>query len=214
MELVSAPAFHAAICAHEQRLPQAVQLLETIGGVLTLDDGTLGSTRNHIRAWEEAHESNTIGAEWIAVIEDDAVPVPWIHTVMQMVLDNAPCDIVSGYLGQGRPPEYQPRIREALGSGATWIVADELLHHVAVFVRTERVPSMIASLRDRPNFPCDEAVSLWACNNGLPVAYVVPSPFDHADTEPVICDASRAQPIREAVRLGGMGRLMLGRWVR
>lgn len=202
---MTAPAFHASICAHSARLDKAVRLLETIGGVLTLDLGDRGATPNHIQAWEEAYESNTIGAEWLAVIEDDAQPEPFIHQDMGLILAEAPTPIVSGYLGTGRPPQYQHLIADAMELEPTWIVCDELLHHVAVFVRTELVPSLIESMKNRPSFPCDEAVSVWAQNNGHPVGYPVPSPFDHEDGVPVIADELRSQPICEARRAWSVG---------
>ena len=190
--------FSAAVCSHTSRWKQAVALAGQLGCRTTMDNGSLGSTRNHARAWSEALTLSSDAAEWVAVVEDDAIPVPNIRAEMDAILAQSPAPIVSGYLGTGRPPQYQPLIRGALSADPAWVIADELLHHVAVFVQRKHVPGLIAFLEAHPNHPCDEAISIWACNNRLPVAYPIPSPFDHADTPPVIRDEDRVQPIREA----------------
>lgn len=187
--------FSAAVCAHVARRDQALDLAGKLGGPAVFDDGLLGSTRNHVRAWKEAYMD---GGDIVGVVEDDAITVDPIREHMDRILAESPAPIVSGYAGTGRPPQYQTLIAEALKANPTWIIADELLHHVAVFVRRQHVPSLITYLESHPNFPCDEALSVWAQNNRLPVAYAIPSPFEHRDDEPVIRDQDRAQPVREA----------------
>jgi hypothetical protein len=188
--------FSASVCAHPDRLAAAYGIAYDLNAWITLDSDGIGSSRNHARAWRDAY--NLDPAEFVSVVEDDAIPAIPIREHMARILAESPAPIVSGYLGSGRPPQYQPLIAEALKADPTWIIADELLHHVAVFVRRQYVPSLIAYLEAHPNFPCDEALSVWAQNNRLPVAYPIPSPFQHRDDEPVIRNQDRAQPVREA----------------
>lgn len=65
-----------AIVAHTQRAAMAARLARQIGAeCVVTDDGSLGSTVNHMRAWG-FHLGNARTDSWCVVLEDDAVPVP------------------------------------------------------------------------------------------------------------------------------------------
>ena len=77
-----------------------------------LDDGTLGCTGNHRRAWNW-HAANTT-TDWALILEDDAQPVAGFAEQAAAALSVAPAPIVSFYLGKRYPVEDQDRIRAAI----------------------------------------------------------------------------------------------------
>lgn len=174
-----------AVCGHVSRHDAAVALAGELDAVLVEDDGQHGSNENHRRAWLEAAERFPT-RPWVGVVEDDALPVAGWEAPLKSLLRDAPADLVSGYLGTGMPAANQPDL-ERLFAGClpAWIIADDLLHHVAVFARRELVPGIARAL-EAPGLPCDQRLGVWARGQRHPVAYPVPSPFDHADTDPVI----------------------------
>lgn len=132
--------------------------------------------------WEAlAHRTS----DWIVVLEDDAIPVPDFRAQLAQALTAAPTPVVSLYLGRKRPPQWQQRVSAALrrtfADDACWITANHMLHAVAIAVRADLVPSLLAH---RTRLPWDEHFTTWAQRHG--VSYTVPSLVDHADTGTLI----------------------------
>ncbi|AYR03258.1 glycosyltransferase [Gordonia phage Octobien14] len=173
------------------REEQARRLAEELGASLHIDH--YGSpTKAHANAWYEALadarcKSAHYTEDWVGVIEDDAILADGAtRDDLMHMLRKAPADIVSGYLGRAKPADTQPHIEQALKHDPHYVITYRLLHHVAVFMRAKHVAKAAAYLREHPKFPCDEALGIWAQTAGEPVAYSVPSQFDHMDSEPVI----------------------------
>src|SRR5262249_18502746 len=149
---------------------------------ISWDDGTLGAEGNHKAAWEWHAENNT--APWSVVLEDDALPVDGFLNQAAAALTEAPTQLVSFYLGQARPPQWQTKIADAIAKAdaneAHWIVSTALIHGVAVALKTDLIPSMLNWVSQTP-LPIDEAVSHWARAHHKAVAYTLPSLCDHAD---------------------------------
>lgn len=170
-----------AVVAHRRRRQQAEQLAETVGAVLlSVDDGTLGCNGSHIAMWKQMADHKT---DWTVILEDDAEPVDGFLDQLHQVLSVAPEPIVSLYLGTGRPHRHQRLIRSAIQradeADAHWITSPDLIHAVAVCIRTSLIPDMLATLNSDP---IDDAISHWAPN----VAYTFPSLVDHQDGFPVL----------------------------
>jgi len=117
---------------------------------------------------------------WSIVLEDDAIIGEHFQEQARKALEHAPAPIVSFYLGTSRPPQYQARIKTALAQNPTWIIADQLLHHVAVAIRTDLIPDMLNHVAGREG-PADYRIGEWAQDCGHRIAYTVPSLVDHAD---------------------------------
>jgi hypothetical protein len=148
---------------------------------VSVDDGTLGPQENHRRAWQ--HLATTKAAFGV-VLEDDCLPVAGFLQQLPAVLDAAPTDVVSLYLGTGRPRHLQKRIGNAVATAnaerAHWIVGDRLLHGVAICIRTNLVASMLEATEGTDR-PIDYAIRDWANAHQHPIGFCVPSLVDHRD---------------------------------
>src|SRR5438128_11783006 len=116
----------------------APELAKSVGGLLSLDDGSYGVKGNHLRAWQFTAATP---APWAAVIEDDAEPVPDFLAHAEAALAAAPAPVVSFYPGRTPPEHRQPRISKALQFAdrdkAHSIRADTVMHGVALATRDE-----------------------------------------------------------------------------
>lgn len=183
--------FACTVMAHTGRYRQARQLAETLHAALVVDDGTLGATGNAVRAWES---SAAAGQEWSVVVEDDAIPVPNIRGEIERCLPRAPTKVGLLYLGTSRPYGKQNAIKNCLLGDPAWIISDTMLNHVAVFMRTELVPSAIDWLQaNRVQSGPDSKLTLWSHHIREPISVAYPSLFDHYDGPQMVQD--RAIPI-------------------
>lgn len=168
-----------AIVAHTNRHTQAANLSHQLGNAsIAWDDGQLGEGLNHDRAWRIAATQSK--ANYGVVLEDDAILTENFLQQAALALAEAPAPIVSFYTGTSRPPQYQARIKVALAQNPTWILADQLLHHVAVAIRTELIPDMLNHVAGREG-PADYRIGEWAQTRGHHITYTAPSLVDHAD---------------------------------
>ncbi|MGV0795950.1 hypothetical protein ABQF26_03215 [Mycolicibacterium elephantis] len=191
-----------AVVAHAHREILARRLFDaTSADCLTVDDSTIGSTRNHLRAWSWLQHNNT--EPWSAVLEDDAAPVTGFRGQLAAALNAAPTPVVGLYLGRRHPEYIQSRVARAVldahTSDAHWIRSTRLHHAVGVAIRTDLLADMLASID--PHQPIDEALSTWAAQRGHTIAYTHPSLVDHLDVEPIIQDR-RPRQRRRAWRTG------------
>jgi hypothetical protein len=193
-----------AVVGHTSRLAMIETLAAAVEpAFITIDDGTLGCTKNHRCAWE-ALQRNDRG--WVVVLEDDAVPAAGFRDQLDQALAVAPSPVVSLYLGRSRPRRPQAAIAELVRNGcdACWIVADEGFHAVGIALRGDCIGAM---LHAAPMFlPIDKATGMAARRLRVSVAYTWPSLIDHADTEPAITahpDGQPREPGRAAWRAGG-----------
>jgi hypothetical protein len=178
----------------------------TAARYVSYDSGQLGCNGNHQQVW--AHHADNPGNEWSVVLEDDAKPVPGFRDQLAEALNVAPTPIVSLYLGQGRPKQWQLRISnaitEARRQNAHWLTSTDLLHAVGVAIRTALLPSLLHLLGNEPagQFPIDEAISVWARRYDLPVSYTWPSLVDHADMTSLVDHGNSPQRPRIAWQTG------------
>lgn len=147
------------------------------------EDGKTGPGLNHERCYRWL--SDYTDAPWSVILEDDAVPVRNFRNQLSAVLRSAPdTGLMSLYLGRYRPPHYQPSIARVIATDNHFLLAQELLHHVAVVIRTELIPEMLTFIRAdgdyrRKKLPIDEAIGLWQRSRGQPVVYCHPSIVNH-----------------------------------
>jgi hypothetical protein len=183
--------FSIAIVSHESRDEVCQNLAaEVDADRVFIDDGTIGPGRNHRRAWEWLAEQEDT---WGVVLEDDAVPVEGFRDQLWDALGVAPTPVVSLYLGRSRPAHRQHSINRALGMMSvdgidpSWLVSQELLHHVGVAVHGTQLESLCEYLpwHLRSEMPIDEIVSRWAQRGPkCQVSYTWPSLVDHNDELP------------------------------
>lgn len=177
--------FSIGVVAHHARYDRAERLAEYVGAeVVAVDcDGKLGAGANHEVCYRWLAE--TSDAPWCVLLEDDAVPVKNFRIQLDQVLRAAPgTGLLSLYLGRFRPPHYQPSIARVIARDEHFLLCAELLHHVAVAIRTPLVGAMLAHLQSNRRYrdgklPIDEAIGQWARAASMPVAYCHPSIVNH-----------------------------------
>lgn len=118
------------VVGHHSRHQQALCLAESLGAVLLIDSGDHGANWNHRRAIEWAAEQPCR----VVVLEDDALPVHGFTDKVTGWLSRFPDDMLSFYLGTGRPPQYQKEIAGMLVDAdrvcGDHIVMRKLIHGV------------------------------------------------------------------------------------
>lgn len=168
------------VVGHHSRYKQALCLAESLSAVLLIDNGEHSANWNHRRALEWATEQSCR----VVVIEDDALPVPEFHAAVVEWLARFPDNLVSFYLGTGRPPQYQMQIAERLviadKSRADFITMPRLIHGVCYSVPLQYLPRVLA--RWDSSKAADYAVG---DAHGGSVVYPCYSLVDHADGQPV-----------------------------
>jgi len=172
--------FKLCVVGHHARRKQAEALALSISAHLLIDEGDGGANANHRRALEWAAEQPCR----VVVLEDDAMPVPWFAELVVDWLTRFPDDMLSLYLGTGRPPQYQMQIAERLiiadKTQADYITLPRLIHGVCYSVPPQHIERVLS--RWDSSKPADYAVG---DAYGGAVVYPCYSLVDHADGEPV-----------------------------
>lgn len=186
------------VVGHHSRHRQALCLAESLGAVLLMDSGDHGANWNHRRALEWAACQPCC----VVVLEDDAQPVSGFVRHVTDWLARFPEDMLSFYLGTGRPPQYQMQIAEQLIKAdrvrSDHITLPRLIHGVCYSVPPQHIGRVLA--RWDSNKSADFAVG---DAYGGSVIYPCWSLVDHADGEPVELhpDAAPRTERRRAWRL-------------
>ncbi|EJV4647324.1 hypothetical protein V8N91_001634 [Enterobacter hormaechei] len=168
------------VVGHHTRTGQAQRLAALLDAHLLIDDGNHGANWNHRRALEWAAEQTCR----VVVLEDDALPVQGFTEKVTDWLVRFPDDMLSFYLGTGRPPQYQMQIAERLivadKTRADYITLSRLIHGVCYSVPPEHIERVLS--RWDSSKPADYAVG---DAYGGAVVYPCYSLVDHVDGEPV-----------------------------
>lgn len=118
------------VVGHHSRRDRAVRLAESLDAHLLIDEGDNGANANHRRAIEWAAQQKSR----VVIIEDDALPVDGFIEQVEGWLERFPDQIVSFYLGTGRPPQFQMQIAlsliEADKRQSDYITLGRLIHGV------------------------------------------------------------------------------------
>lgn len=137
------PQVKFVVVGHHSRHKQALCLAESLGAVLLIDNGDHGANWNHRRAIEWAAEQPCR----VVVLEDDALPVDGFTEKVMDWLARFPDDMLSFYLGTGRPPQYQKEIAGMLVDAdrvyGDHIVLSKLIHGVCYSPPQGRLARML-----------------------------------------------------------------------
>lgn len=192
------------IVAHHARRVQAERLAADLDAHIIMDEVGLGALWGHRKALEWAAQQG----ERVVVMEDDALPVTDFRVKVQAWLDTFPNDLVSFYLGTGRPPKYQPQIAHALRRADQWretyITLPQLIHGVCYSIPVGKVETVLSKLP--ATGAADFAIgNAWQQVTRRPVIYPVRSLVEHDDGPSVEAHPdgqARSEP-RHAWRLEG-----------
>ncbi|POU00482.1 hypothetical protein [Enterobacter cloacae complex sp. ECNIH14] len=137
------PQVKFVVVGHHTRFASAALLAGELGAHLLLDEGNHGANWNHRRALEWAAEQSCR----VVVLEDDALPVPGFADMVADWLARFPDDMLSFYLGTGRPPQYQKEIAGMLVDAdrvsADHLVLSKLIHGVCYSPPQGRLTRML-----------------------------------------------------------------------
>lgn len=189
------------VMAHPARADQAKALANQVGASIAFDYGK-GQNVTGDFAWRLGLSVRS--ADWVIVLEDDAVPIPGFRKHAEAALAHIPQDsLISFYTGTGqpRPEKVAKAVAEADAAGNAWLECDALLWGVAVALPAGRVPEMLESVVTHPDTRYDTRLSNWAYGIGLPIFYTNPSLVDHADG-PSLIHRPGQRPPRRAHRVG------------
>lgn len=118
------------VVGHHQRRDMATRLADMLGAHLLIDEEDHGANWNHRRAIEWASQQEYR----VVILEDDALPLPDFTQGVNEWLARFPDNLISFYLGTGRPPQYQQHIAASLIDAdrrrAAHITMDRLIHGV------------------------------------------------------------------------------------
>ena len=184
------------IVSHHTRREQAEALARSLDAHLLIDEGNHGANAGHRLALEWATEQS----ERVIVMEDDAMPVAGFTELAQAWIERFPENLLSFYLGTGRPPQYQLQIATHLiaadKSSADHIMLPRLLHGVCYSVPPANLQRVLSGWEKHK--PADYAVG-DAC--GGAVVYPCWSLVDHLDGESVERPTAARRERRKAWRL-------------
>lgn len=118
------------VVGHHSRRDMAMRLADSLDALTLIDDGDHGANWNHRRAIEWASQQDCR----VVILEDDALPLPGFTESVGDWLTRFPDNLISFYLGTGRPPQYQQQIAASLIDAdkrrGDYITMDRLIHGV------------------------------------------------------------------------------------
>lgn len=166
------------IVAHYARRAQAGRLASDLNAHVVMDEIGRGALWGHRNALEWAVQQN----ERVIVMEDDALPVVGFRDKAGHWLNWLPDDLVSLYLGTGRPPQYQGQIAHLLLRAEQWreaqISLPQLIHGVCYSIPVNKVGAVLSKLPSTG--AADFAIgNAWKQLTRRPVIYPVRSLVDH-----------------------------------
>lgn len=167
------------IVGHHARIEWIEQLQRALPGALAVVDyAGKGALEGHRNALSIARE---VG-ERCLIIEDDAIPVVGFMQLAESWCSRFPNDLISFYLGTGRPLTWQSRVDDALERTAgDHIILPRLIHGVCYSIPTTHVERVVKRMQDSDD-GADYAIGRsW----GRQVVYPVESLVEHRDGESV-----------------------------
>ncbi len=164
------------VVGHHSRRHQAEQMAWSMRAHLLIDEDQHGANWNHRRAIEWASEQSCR----VVVVEDDALPVSGFTDKVAYWLARFPDDLLSFYLGTGRPPQYQKEIAgmlvEADRVNGDHLILSKLIHGVCYSPPVHALKKIVS--RWNQTLAADYAVG---DAYGGRVIYPCYSLVDHAD---------------------------------
>ncbi|WP_210523487.1 hypothetical protein [Pantoea ananatis] len=157
-----------------------MNLKQMLNAHFLLDDKDGGANANHRRAIEWASQQDCR----VVILEDDALLVDGFIEKVAVWLGRFPDDLLSFYLGTGRPPQYQLEVATKLIDSdqrqTDYITMSRLIHGVCYSIPQHRITDVLTRWDSAK--PADYAVG---DAYGGDVIYPCYSLVDHADSDTV-----------------------------
>ncbi|MGC6654197.1 hypothetical protein [Pantoea sp. EEL5] len=168
------------VVGHHSRRKQADELASSLKAHLLIDNEDHGANWNHRRAIEWAGQQNCR----VVIMEDDALLVDGFADKVKAWFKRFPDDLLSFYLGTGRPPQYQLEVATKLIDSdqrqTDYITMSRLIHGVCYSMPQHRISDVLTRWDSAK--PADYAVG---DAYGGDVIYPCYSLVDHADSDTV-----------------------------
>src|SRR5690606_4252242 len=173
---------HTVIVGHHSRVDWVARLQTAIpGATAVIDYADAGALKGHIAALKIAH---AVG-ERCVIIEDDAIPVEGFERLCLKWCDEFPDQLISFYLGTGRPASWQSRVDcELENTYGSYIALPRLIHGVCYSIPVDGIGRVLDRLH-RFGDADEGADFLIGRAWGRPVLYPVESLVEHRDAESV-----------------------------
>ena len=191
------------IVSHPDRVEYVRRLQAVLPVVATVVD-TISAWSGHRAALRLA----TAHRERVAIMEDDAIPVRDFARLASMWGEARPDELLSFYLGTGRPPSFQPMIQQRLAhaqaEGDAEIRLPTLIHGVCYSIPAGRVRDVSAGMDAMARHVREADYAIGAAW-GAHVCYPIESLVQHRDETPVErhFDGQRRVEKRVARQLAG-----------
>ncbi|WP_264215161.1 hypothetical protein [Pantoea ananatis] len=157
-----------------------MNLKRVLNAHFLLDDKDGGANANHRRAIEWAGQQDCR----VVILEDDTLLVDGFSEKVAAWLGRFPDDLMSFYLGTGRPPQYQLEVATKLIDSdqrqTDYITMSRLIHGVCYSIPQHRITDVLTRWDSAK--PADYAVG---DAYGGDVIYPCYSLVDHADSDTV-----------------------------
>ena len=182
-------AYQIGIVGHTARQEYVDALTEALHPeFVSVDDGTLGASGNHLKVLKTLYEMNP--AAWIIILEDDAQPVDGLRDQIVQCLAVAPAKLISFYAGTGYPAQYQQYFTDAITDNpdVCWLLHAQLRHGVAYGIHPLVAKAVLIRVEElvAKKYAPDDAISWWATRSGEMIGYTNPSLVDHRDLPTVV----------------------------
>lgn len=188
------------VVTHHSRRQMGSALAKSVRGILLEDDGTLGEYENHRRAWADF---GLTSATHVCVLQDDAIPIPGFIDTIHEAIASRPDDLVSLYVGTGRPgPDDALQRAQANADryGGAWLEDINLMWGVGVVMPAERAHQFSQWTPPALDYYDNRLGNWWYRVTGRKAQYTWPSLVDHADEVSLV--STTDQPERKAFRVG------------
>lgn len=165
------------IMAHPERQEWAKLLSQELNAPIVYD------RKNNIwdtcrRAWLS---QVSVGAEYTLVLQDDVILCSDFRAKAEAILAAQEADnVVSFYAGS----LLGNRIDKALREGEDFVLTGMIFNEVALCMKTEHIPEMVAYCDSR-EAKTDQEICNWCRKNRRNIYHPIPSLVDHRDEESI-----------------------------
>jgi hypothetical protein len=181
-----------ALMAHVSRSDAVVELLGTLDAPAVIAWDVQPASREAEQRWSTARRAwmaglgraQETGADWVACLQDDAMPSADLTAALEGALEHVPSrSVVSLYFGTRRPDQRRCNQAAHLATDhrASWIRLPAILWAVGLCVPTDTVERMVAygSSRARHGRNVDTRMALYYSRQGYAAYHTWPSLVDH-----------------------------------